>query len=181
MRKIIKPLIALLIVAILIGIGAQIRCKTNICNLFYGKTYEEIDKEVSSIDKKNLKEVRTKLIDNGSTEGGEMITYYNNDNLVKIKASYFGEMGSSVHEFYFNDDDLIYVKQKTVEYDMPFYIEDSKEVGSSEDVFYFKDKELIRWISDDDEKSRCNKEYKEMKNERIEEVKGLKNLIKNNI
>ena len=151
-----------------LGIGMQYKCKIDVSDLYNNQAYQSINEEVIIINEKDLEKKTTPLTVE-SSEGGEMITFYENDELVKITSSYFGEMGNSVHEFYFNENGLIQAKQKTIEYDMPMYMDDFKEIGTTEDVFYIKDDSVIKWTSDGVKKVKCDDEYKEKESEIFKE------------
>ena len=163
MNKLKNPIKFLIIGGLAIaslGIGMQYKCKIDVNGMLNQGVYKSIDEEVIKINKKDLNET-SEFLGGESSEGGEMIKYYDNDNLVKIKSSYFGEMGNSTHEFYFNENGLMQAKQKTIEYNMPIYIEESEEIKTTEDIFYVKDDSVIKWVSDGDKKVKCDEGYQE--------------------
>lgn len=80
-----------------------------------------------------------------STEGGELIAYFDGPAIVKIAATYQGETGSSFEEFYYWKGKLIFVFRKQDTYDEPM---SGKVVKTRENRFYFSNDELIRWINE---------------------------------
>ena len=81
-----------------------------------------------------------------SVEGGEMIAYFHGPSVMKIVATFFGETGRAVEEYYFWNGQIIFVLSTDNRYDKPF----GKVVRKIENRFYFKDDKLIRWIGEND-------------------------------
>jgi hypothetical protein len=80
-----------------------------------------------------------------STEGGELVAYLSGPAIVKITATFFGEMGRATDEFYYSNDKLIFVFRKQSHYRAPL---SGKVVRTTENRYYFKDDKLIRWIGE---------------------------------
>lgn len=80
-----------------------------------------------------------------STEGGELIAYFDGPSIVKIAATYQGETGRSFEEFYYWNEKLIFVFRKQDTYDEPM---SGRVVKTRENRFYFSNDELIRWINE---------------------------------
>lgn len=101
--------------------------------------YETINQNVSRYRavKKNLSGF--------SAEGGELVAYFHGPSVMKMVATFFGETGRSVEEYYFWNGQLIFVLSTDNRYDKPF----GKVVRKSENRFYFKDDKLIRWLGED--------------------------------
>ena len=78
-----------------------------------------------------------------STEGGELVAYFDGAALVKMAATHQGETGRSLEEFYYRDGKLIFVFRRRETYDEPMSGRVSK---TAEDRFYFNDGRLIRWL-----------------------------------
>ena len=78
-----------------------------------------------------------------STEGGELVAYFDGESVVKLTATHFGETGRSLEEFYYWDGKLIFVFRRQETYDVPLSGRVSK---AAEDRFYFDDGRLIRWL-----------------------------------
>lgn len=81
-----------------------------------------------------------------STEGGELVAYFDGPAIVKMAATYQGETGRAFEEFYYLNEKLIFVYRKQDTYDRPM---SGKVIKSRVERFYFSDGELIRWIDED--------------------------------
>jgi hypothetical protein len=107
------------------------------------KDYAEINSKVSLYNKK----VGTLLGE--STEGAEVTGYYYNGNLKKIVIWYYGEMGKSCWEYYYNNDKFFFVYSKELNYEAPIYIDSNINiVETKENRWYFYNDTLIKWIED---------------------------------
>jgi asparagine N-glycosylation enzyme membrane subunit Stt3 len=95
---------------------------------------------------KNLAKYRAlkKELSGFSTEGGELTAYFDGPRLVKIATTNNGETNSFFEEFYYSNDELIFVYRKQEIYDEPM----SKVVKTKESRFYFSGGKLIRWINE---------------------------------
>ena len=94
---------------------------------------------------KNLARYRVvkKELSGFSTEGGELVAYFDGPSVVKMAATHLGETGRSVEEFYYRDGKLFFVFRRRETYDEPMSGKVSK---TAEDRFYFDDGRLIRWL-----------------------------------
>jgi len=81
-----------------------------------------------------------------SAEGGELVAYLSGPSIVKISATFYGEMGRATDEYYYSNDKLILVFSRHSHYRAPL---SGKVVRITEDRYYFKDDKLIRWIGED--------------------------------
>jgi hypothetical protein len=81
-----------------------------------------------------------------SAEGGELVAYLSGPSIVKISATFYGEMGRATDEFYYWNDKLIFVFRRHLHYSGPLT---GKVVRTTENRYYFKDDKLIRWIGED--------------------------------
>ena len=81
-----------------------------------------------------------------SAEGGELVAYLSGPSIVKISATFYGEMGRATDEFYYSNDKLIFIFRKHLHYKRPLT---GKVVRTTENRYYFKDDKLIRWIDED--------------------------------
>jgi len=81
-----------------------------------------------------------------SAEGGVLIAYLSGPSIVKISATYYGEMGRATDEFYYSNDKLIFVFRRHSHYRAPLT---GKVVRITEARYYFKDDKLIKWIGED--------------------------------
>ncbi|HEX6186841.1 MAG TPA: hypothetical protein VFZ40_02070 [Pyrinomonadaceae bacterium] len=81
-----------------------------------------------------------------SAEGGELVAYLSGPSIVKISATFYGEMGRATDEFYYSKDKLIFVFRKHLHYTSHL---SGKVARTTENRYYFKDDKLIRWIGED--------------------------------
>jgi hypothetical protein len=94
---------------------------------------------------KNLSKYRVvkKELAGFSTEGGELVAYFDGASVVKMAATHLGETGRSSEEFYYRDGKLVFVFYRRETYDAPL----SGKVSKTEEArFYFADGRLIRWL-----------------------------------
>jgi len=80
-----------------------------------------------------------------SAEGGELVAYFHGPSVMKMVATFLGETGRSVEEYYFWNGQLIFVFRTENRYDKPL---SGKVVRKIENRFYFKDNKLIRWLDE---------------------------------
>lgn len=80
-----------------------------------------------------------------SAEGGELIAYFEGPAIVKITATFYGEMGKSFEEYYYRDGKLVFVFRKESRYNRPLT---GKIISTASSRFYFHDDKLIRWIDE---------------------------------
>ena len=81
-----------------------------------------------------------------SAEGGELVAYFEGQSIMLITATYYGEMGKTVEEYYYWREQPIFVLRTELRYDKPF---SSKVVRRADSRFYFANNRLIRWIDED--------------------------------
>ena len=91
------------------------------------------------------KKVKKELL-NFSAEGGELVAYLSGPSIVKISATFYGEMGRATDEFYYANDKLIFIFRRHSHYRTPLT---GKVVRITENRYYFKDDKLLRWIGED--------------------------------
>jgi len=80
-----------------------------------------------------------------STEGGELVAYFDGATVAKLTATHYGETGRSLEEFYYWGGELIFVFRRRYTYDAPM---SGKVSSTAEDRFYFKGGALIRWVDE---------------------------------
>jgi hypothetical protein len=146
------------------------------------KTEEEIISDIRekfgainyNID--SYKKVKKDLMDQ-STEGGELEGHYKNGELKKIVASYYGEMGKLIEEYYFWDNDLFFVFTQDFSYNMPMYMDDSKVDKIDENRYYFHNDKLVRWL-DTYKENVTNSKFNQKETEILQDTKNLKEKLK---
>lgn len=80
-----------------------------------------------------------------SGEGGELVAYFHGPSVMKMVATFFGETGKAIEEYYFWNGQLIFVFRTDHNYDKPL---SGKVVRKTESRLYFKDDKLIRWLDE---------------------------------
>jgi hypothetical protein len=102
--------------------------------------YAEIEKEL-----KDCRQVKRDLPDE-SAEGGELTAYFKASNLRKLSAKFFGETGKALEEYYFAENQVIFVLRVESRYTKPM---SGVVKNRTEQRFYFADGKLIRWLNPD--------------------------------
>ena len=97
---------------------------------------------------KNIRRYKTvkKSLSGFSAEGGELVAHLDKKVIVKMVATYYGETGRSIEEYYYSNGELIFVFRKQLNYDRPLT---GKVVSSEQHRFYFDAHKLIKWINQD--------------------------------
>ena len=134
--------------------------------------FKEINQNSVSYETKSME------ITGESTEGGELKSYYQNEQLKKVVASYFGEMGKTIEEYYFSEDNVFFVFTQQYTYDKPMYVEGSKVDKIDENRYYFHNSKLVRWLDPSKEKV-SNSNFNQKESEILQEVKDLKKNLRN--
>jgi hypothetical protein len=132
--------------------------------------YAEINKNLSRYRKVK------KELSGYSAEGGQLEAYFDGKAIRKIVATHYGESGRATEEFYYWDDQLIFVFRKDSQYDKPL---SGKVVSTSENRFYFDNKQLIRWIGENGKQVSSNQpEYAEKQRENLENSSEFLKLVR---
>ena len=125
---------------------------TNITNAFALVTpqsetdIQSIRQGYAAINRKQARYRKVKKELSGfSAEGGVLTAYFEGANIVKMLATYYGEMGRTNEEFYYRDGKLIFVLRTELNYNRPL---SGKVVSRKVSRFYFRDDKLIRWIDE---------------------------------
>ena len=99
--------------------------------------YAEIERGL-----KDCRQVKRDLPEE-STEGGQLTAYLKDSSVRKLSANFFGEMGRTLMEYYFWDNQLIFVLRVESRYTK---ILSGVVKSKTEERFYFADDSLIRWL-----------------------------------
>jgi hypothetical protein len=143
---------------------------------------EAIRQHYANINQKVARYRRVKKNLSGfSAEGGELVAYFHGPTVMKMVATFLGESGRAVEEYYFWNGQLIFVLQTDNRYDKPF----GKIVRKTENRFYFKDDKMIRWVdekgeevpSDSAEYAPKQAEYSKTSKQFVEGAKSKGNTI----
>ena len=80
-----------------------------------------------------------------TTEGNQVIEYFNGKELKKITAEYFGEMGKELDEYYFFNKKLIFYYSRYTKYKQPFYLTKNPLIDSVKETrYYFNGDKIFR-------------------------------------
>lgn len=128
-----------------------------------------------------------------SAEGGNAVYYIDDEGygLAKIVATYFGETGKSIVEYYYHEGELFFVFNQKYKYNRPIIYDEemAAEFGDdevfdiskstiTEDRYYFDKDELIRWLDNDKEEvASTSDEFAEKNTELIENSHSLINRL----
>jgi hypothetical protein len=78
-----------------------------------------------------------------STEGGEIVRYFDGEQLIKVVSTFFGETGNNVTEYYLSAGKLFFCYQRLTIYTKPMSGIALKVV---ENRYYLDNLKLIRWL-----------------------------------
>ena len=96
---------------------------------------------------KNLKSYRkvTKTDTTETTEGNEVLLYYSGNEIKKVSATYYGEAGKALNEFYFFNNKLIFCYCVDYRYEAPIYSQKSKVkiASTTEERLYLHDGKIF--------------------------------------
>ena len=105
-----------------------------------------------------------------SAEGGQLVAYFKGQSIMKIAATYYGEGGRTVEEYFYWEDKLIFAFRKDLKYSRPL---SGKVVSTEENRFYFNGDELIMWIDGSGKEVARGSEYVEKQTEYLKTSKLL--------
>ncbi len=130
-----------------------------------------------------------KDLSENSAEGGEIKAYYDDTVLRKVIATYYGEAGKKVVDYYFWDKSIFFIFVQDYKYNSPVYVtEDMPEAGVEaydesktkifENRYYFTQNKLIRWL-DSDKKKVDNRSplFREKQKELLKDVLSIKEIL----
>src|SRR5882757_8630727 len=79
-----------------------------------------IRRNVIKINSDSLSQkIVTKNIEGESSEGGEVKKYFHDEELCKAMLVFYGEMGKDTKEYYFIDNELIFLFERKYRYNKP--------------------------------------------------------------
>ena len=142
MKRISTPVLMLMSLVLLLSLNCVAFAKPQDAD-----PIPAIRQQYAAINKRaaRLRKVKKEL-SGFSAEGGELVAYFDGKAITKMVATYYGETGRTVEEFYYRDQKLIFAFRKILNYDRPL---SGKVVSTSEERFYFNNDQLIRWIDQD--------------------------------
>jgi hypothetical protein len=138
------PFISVFLLAVAVnGVAANLQIVGS--NPQTTRQIQSIRRQYAAINKRVGRHKKIKKELSGfSLEGGEMVAYFDGPTIVKVVATYYGETGKSLEEYYFANEKLIFVYRKESRYNRPL---SGKVVHSYENRFYFADDRLIEWLN----------------------------------
>ena len=133
---------------------------------------QSIRQSYAAINRKQARYRKVKKELSGfSAEGGVLTAYFDGQNIVKMLATYYGEMGRTNEEFYYRDGKLIFVLRTELNYNRPL---SGKVVSRKVSRFYFHDDKLIRWIDESGKTMASDSaEYQEQEKDNLNTSKTL--------
>ena len=106
-----------------------------------------------------------------SGEGGELVAFFHGPSVMKMVATFYGEMGKAVEEYYLWNGQLIFVFRTDHNYDKPL---SGKVIKKTESRFYFKDDKLIKWLEGEGKEiASGSTEYASKQNDYLKTAKQL--------
>ncbi len=136
------------------------------------KQYAEINAKTASFSKAE------KDLFGQSTEGGNCLAYFDKVGLRKIVATYYGETGKAVIEYYFNKAGLFFVFKSEYFYSSPIYTESGNIASVEENRYYFYNNTLFKWLNKNKKSVSSNsKEYQQESKFFIEEIEKFKIML----
>ena len=118
--------------------------------------YSTIREHLASYDTTTIE------ITDESTEGGQATGYYDKSDLKMIEATWFGETGKRITEYYFDNGKIFFAFDRMFTYNRPMYWDeetarangdkeayDPKKTKVNEDRYYFNQDKLFLWMDHD--------------------------------
>jgi hypothetical protein len=102
--------------------------------------YAQIEKGL-----KDCRQVKREL-PGESAEGGELTAYFKDRSVEKLSATFLGETGKALEEYYFWNSELIFVFRVESHYTKPM---SGVVQTKTEERFYLADGKLIQWLGAD--------------------------------
>lgn len=104
-----------------------------------------------------------------STEGGDLLAYFDGPSIRKIVANFYGENGKASEEYYYLNGKLIFVLRTDYQYSKPL---SGKVVRTTLNRFYFSNDKLIRWVNGSGKQVASDaSEYSEKQKEHLDNSK----------
>ncbi len=124
---------------------------------------------------KSLKKI-TKEDTAESTEGNEVLLYFDDSEIKKIQATYYGETGKAVDEYYFFNKKLIFYYRIESRYVVPINVNSNAKIASViRQRYYFNENNLFM-VKIDPKRKVSNRDLKRMYEETEEDAERLLNL-----
>ncbi|MBV8388595.1 MAG: hypothetical protein JO080_02220 [Mucilaginibacter sp.] len=130
----------LVVLFLILSVAALAQNKADTAKISFIKNqYAEINKDLKSYKKVAKTDTAQ------STEGNEVLLYYSGNEIKKIAATYYGETGKALDEFYFFDNRVIFCYCVDYHYDVPIYAKNGrvKITSTTEERFYLSDGKIF--------------------------------------
>jgi hypothetical protein len=128
-----------------------------------------------------------------SSEGGQMIAFFDKDDLKLMEVRLYGETGKRKIEYYFDNGQLFFVLNTDYRYNRPFYWDEEKAKENNdteyfdpnktvinENRYYFENKRIIRWIKPNGEETNNKiEDYENLEIEILQYADKMKEKLKN--
>jgi hypothetical protein len=136
-----------------------------------GKMYnlaeiEDINSQVSNINSYYNYDVRSVDVFDESTEGGELFQYQKDDEIVKMALVLYGETGKVYYEYFFYNNDLIYISKVATFYNAHILDEsfDESKSTATASEYFFDSGEMILAKENSQELGIADDNYAEVEN-----------------
>jgi len=81
-----------------------------------------------------------------TTEGNEVLLYYKGNEIKKITATYYGETGKALQEYYFFNKKLIFCYFVDYHYNKPFTVKGGGKIASTTEERFYVDNDKILMV-----------------------------------
>lgn len=146
------------------------------------KIIDEIKKKISEIDSNLINYEKVEKVEfEETTEGAQLIGYFEGNTLKKISGIFYGETGRTEIDFYCSRDSCFLINSKSFLYEKPIYIDNTPEIKDiKENNYYFYNGELIKWISDSNITKSVSADFEEKNSSLRKDFNKYKNMLTNN-
>ena len=156
------------ILMILSSIFSYAQNPTDTAKINFIKTqFAEINKNLKSY--KRIEKTDT----TETTERNEVLLYYKGKDIKRITATYYGETGKALQEYYFFDKKLIFCYCIDYHYNMPFTVKGGGKIASTTEERFYLDNDKILMVKKRPTKSEY---FSEFPTDPQKEAKRLMNL-----
>jgi len=163
-----KKYCQLLLLLILSAVSVHAQNAVDTAKISFIKTqFAEINKNLESY--KKIEKTDTAE----TTEGNEVLLYYKGTEIKKIAATYYGETGKALQEYYFFNKKLIFCYCADYHYNKPFDIKGGGKIASTTEERFYLDNDKVLMVKKRPSKSEY---FSEFPTDPVKEAKRLINL-----
>jgi hypothetical protein len=127
-----------------------------------------------------------------SKDGGVITGYFKGKEIKKVTVESYFDTGRDYTEYYYADDDLVFVLQQKYHYNRPDYYTEERARANNDTEwyddtrstkrtsrFYFKDDEMIKWIDEKNfNRSEDSKDFEEQQKKIYADDKRIQQMMK---